>query len=125
MKPPDEWMAQADYDMDTAKTMYRSGRYFYAVFMCHLSLEKGLKGLYAKHAGKEPQKTHDLVLLGAKTGLNFPPTVLSFIATLSSLSVPTRYPDTLKNVLTAFTKENTRKTLKQSREALKWFKTQL
>jgi len=26
--------------------MFSSGRYFYAVFMCHLSIEKSLKGLY-------------------------------------------------------------------------------
>jgi HEPN domain-containing protein len=41
-----EWLKQADYDMDTAEVMFDSGRFIYAVFMCHLSLEKALKGLY-------------------------------------------------------------------------------
>lgn len=41
-----EWLRQADYDMETAEAMFESGRYIYAVFMCHLSLEKALKGLY-------------------------------------------------------------------------------
>ncbi len=44
IKSVKEWFAQADYDMATADTMYRSGRYFYTIFMCHLSLEKALKG---------------------------------------------------------------------------------
>jgi len=44
----EEWLKQADYDMDTADAMHTGGRYFYAIFMCHLSIEKGLKGLYYK-----------------------------------------------------------------------------
>jgi HEPN domain-containing protein len=45
-KSPDEWLLQADYDMDTAGSMFRESRHFYAVFMCHLSIEKALKGLF-------------------------------------------------------------------------------
>ena len=49
-----EWLKQADYDMDTADAMFTSGRYFYAVFMCHLSIEKALKGLYSKELAEVP-----------------------------------------------------------------------
>jgi HEPN domain-containing protein len=35
-----EWLKQADYDMETADIMFANGRYFYAVFMCHLAIEK-------------------------------------------------------------------------------------
>ncbi len=28
-----EWLDQAEYDLDTAKSLYRSRRYIYAVFM--------------------------------------------------------------------------------------------
>jgi HEPN domain-containing protein len=58
-----EWLKQADYDMDTADVMHNSGRYFYAVFMCHLSIEKALKGLYHKTIEKVPPKTHNLIYL--------------------------------------------------------------
>ena len=47
----EEWLKQADYDMDTAELMFSGGRYFYAVFMCHLSIEKALevtKGMIAQ-----------------------------------------------------------------------------
>ena len=63
-----EWLKQADYDMDTADVMYSSGRYFYAVFMCHLSIEKALKGLYYKVLGEVPPKTHNLLYLLNKIG---------------------------------------------------------
>ena len=64
----EEWLKQADYDMDTADVMFSSGRYFYAVFMCHLSIEKSLKGLYSKKLHEVPSKTHNLIYLLNKIG---------------------------------------------------------
>jgi HEPN domain-containing protein len=46
-----------------ADAMFASGRYFYAVFMCHLSLEKALKGLIAKRLDELLPKTHNLLYL--------------------------------------------------------------
>ncbi len=40
-----EWFFQSDYDLETAKDMFKSGRNVYCIFMCHLSIEKALKGL--------------------------------------------------------------------------------
>ncbi len=34
-KPVKEWFIQADYDFGTAEAMFKTGRYIYAVFMCH------------------------------------------------------------------------------------------
>ena len=59
----EEWLKQADYDMDTADAMFASGRYLYTVFMCHLSIEKSLKGLYSKELAEVPPKTHNLLYL--------------------------------------------------------------
>ena len=62
-KKPDEWLKQADYDMDTAEFMFNGERYFYAVFMSHLSIEKALKGRYVQKFDKTPPKTHNLLYL--------------------------------------------------------------
>ena len=56
-----EWYYQSDYDLETADDMFKSGRTIYCIFMCHLSLEKALKGLYIKRTGKFPIKSHSLV----------------------------------------------------------------
>ena len=53
----EEWLKQADYDMDTADAMFRSGRYFYAVFMCHLSIEKMTWRKYKRPTQKISPKT--------------------------------------------------------------------
>ena len=48
-KSHQEWLAQASYDLDTAEAMFKTGRYIYCVFMCHLSIEKALKACYVKN----------------------------------------------------------------------------
>jgi len=64
-----QWLKQADYDISTAEFMCSGGRYFYAVFMCHPSIEKALKGLYRQKSGKTPPKTHNLLYLLNQTGV--------------------------------------------------------
>jgi Uncharacterized conserved protein related to C-terminal domain of eukaryotic chaperone, SACSIN len=59
----DEWFKQADYDIRTAEYLFKGRRYVYTVFMCHLSIEKALKGLYQKHLNEIPPKVHNLIFL--------------------------------------------------------------
>ncbi|MBX3058439.1 MAG: HEPN domain-containing protein [Anaerolineae bacterium] len=37
--------------------MFSNGRYFYVVFMCHLAIEKALKGLCSQVHNQAPPKT--------------------------------------------------------------------
>jgi len=120
---PEEWLRQADYDMDTADYMFRGGRYMYTVFMCHLSLEKALKGLYAEKLGKEPPKTHNLLYLLEKMKLTLPEDLFDFISTLNRVSVPTRYPDDLQRILKDYDKKKTKEVLDQSKQVLQWLST--
>ena len=119
-KPTEEWLTQANYDMDTADYMFRGGRYMYAVFMCHLSLEKALKGRYAEKLGKEPPKTHNLLYLLEKMKLTLPEDLFDFISTLNRVSVPTRYPDDLQRILKDYDKKKTKEVLDQSKQVLQW-----
>jgi len=119
-KPTEEWLRQANYDMDTADYMFRGGRYMYAVFMCHLSLEKALKGRYAEKLGKEPPKTHNLLYLLEKMKLTLPEDLFDFISTLNRVSVPTRYPDDLQRILKDYDKKKTKEVLDQSKQVLQW-----
>lgn len=45
LKSPEEWIFQAEYDIETAEAMLNAKRYIYAIFMAHLSLEKALKAI--------------------------------------------------------------------------------
>jgi HEPN domain-containing protein len=120
-----EWFRQADYDMDTADAMFASGRYFYAVFMCHLSIEKALKGLIAKRLDELPPKTHNLLYLLNMLALQPAPDLERFIVRLNTASVATRYPDDLAKMQAAYTEAVTKELIMKSNEVLEWVKTQL
>jgi len=120
----EEWLKQADYDMDTADAMYSSGRYFYAVFMCHLSIEKALKGLYSVVLEEVPPKTHNLVFLLGKVGTRPEPEKEKFIVKLNTASVATRYPDDLAKVQAAYTKKVVKDMMAKSKDILAWVKKQ-
>lgn len=119
-----EWLKQAEYDLDTAKCMFDAGRYFYTVFMCHLSIEKALKGLYQERLQEVPPKVHNLVYLLNKTGVRPVETLGKFLIRLNEASVITRYPDELEKLQKDFTKEVVKDMLSKSMEALLWIKTQ-
>lgn len=125
LKLPEEWFKQADYDLKTASAMFKAGRYIYTVFMCHLSIEKALKGLYAKNFKKEPTKTHDLSYLSVLIDLTLPEEHRKFLDSLNDLSVPTRYPDELRKILKEYKKDRTAKILKQTQRLLSWLKEML
>jgi HEPN domain-containing protein len=124
-KKPQEWLKQAVYDMKTAEAMFNSKRYIYAVFMCHLSIEKALKGLYAKTLAEVPPKTHNLVFLVEKMKIELPENHYDFVFTLNGLSIPTRYPDDLQKLLKNYSKGKTDRVLEQAKEVLKWLKARL
>lgn len=121
-KPPGEWFKQAEYDLDTADAMFKTGRYIYTVFMCHLSIEKTLKGLYAKKFKKDPPKIHNLNYFCDRIDIEIAPEMLDFIDNLNNISVPTRYPDELGRLLKDYNKENTLEILKDTKELLRWLK---
>lgn len=106
LKSPKEWFNQADYDLETAEAMFKTKRFIYAVFMCHLSLEKALKGLYTKKFSQVPPKIHNLIYLIEKIGLKPPEEIYDFIFSLNRVSIPTRYPDDLKRMLKEYNQKN-------------------
>ena len=119
-----EWLKQANYDMGTADAMFSSGRYFYAIFMCHLSIEKSLKGLYSKVSGEVPPKIHNLPRLLNKTGKKPEQNMEKFITKLNTASVATRYPDDLAKIQANYTEDITKEMITKSKEVLQWVKTQ-
>lgn len=121
-KDPQEWLRQADYDMDTAEYMYKGGRYMYTVFMCHLATEKALKGVYQKKLESIPPRIHNLLYLMEKTQVQPPADLQKMIIFLNRLSIPTRYPDDLQRMMKDYTQEKTGEILESSKEVLQWLK---
>jgi len=120
----EEWYFQSDYDLETAEDMIKSGRNVYCIFMCHLSLEKVLKGLLIKKMGEFPSKTHSLIYFVDKLNLDMTELDYQFVFMLNKISVPTRYPDNLRNLFKAYSNERTADILKQTKKIQSWIKQQ-
>jgi len=120
----EEWYFQSDYDLETAEYMLQSERNTYCVFMCHLSLEKALKGLYYKRTNEIPPKLHNLLYFINRLNLVPAEDDLLFIGTVNSLSITTRYPEDLRNTIAAFSTTQVSEILQQTKSVQLWIKQQ-
>jgi HEPN domain-containing protein len=120
IKSYEEWFFQSNYDIETAKSMFQSGRYIYCVFMCHLSLEKALKGLLIKIKNVFPPKTHNLSFLMESIGIEFSEEDKKFLFSLNKVSVPTRYPENLSKLMEEFNSITTQEILFSTERIQKW-----
>jgi HEPN domain-containing protein len=93
--------------------------------MCHLSIEKALKGLYAKKLDIMPPRSHNLIFLAEKIGLEVPSGLSDWFFNLNRLSVPTRYPDDIQEMAGFYRKDMVKEMLEKGGETLQWLKTEL
>ena len=120
----EEWFFQSDYDLETAGSMLQTGRNVYCIFMCHLSLEKALKGVYSKRLNEHPPKLHNLLYFVNKLDLVMPEQDSLFLVKINNLSITTRYPEDLRKMITVFSTEQVSKILEQTKSVQQWIKQQ-
>jgi len=119
-----EWLKQADYDIGTAEFMFNGRKFFYTVFMCHLSVEKAMKGLYRSKLKETLPKTHNLVYLLKKVDIKPTEAMGRFIIRLNEASVITRYPEDIDKLQREYTQVVVKDILVKSKEVLQWIKGQ-
>jgi HEPN domain-containing protein len=120
-EPTAKWIQQAAYDFETAEAMFKTKRYVYVVFMCHLALEKMLKAAYTETKDDYPPRIHSLTTLASKASVNFPDELKDFVHSMSNMSIPTRYDDEVRDI----SGTQARSVLAKSRKAMKWLRRQL
>jgi HEPN domain-containing protein len=116
------WIALADYDLETAVNMLDTGRYLYVVFLCQLGLEKVLKAHVTEVTQTIPGKTHDLIYLVKKSGLAMVQAHLEFIGKINTASIPTRYPEDLERAVRDYPESIAKEYLHQTQEIIQWLK---
>lgn len=109
------WIELADYDFETAKAMFATGRYVYVGFMCHQTIEKSLKAVVAK-TGDFPPKTHNLNKLSEDTNLlrKMSSEQQDFVAFLNPMNIDSRYPEYKKQLFEILTKEICKEVIKKN-----------
>ena len=92
--------------------------------MCHLSLEKALKGLIVKQLDKVHSKIHNLIFMADELSLELSKEQLEFVYKLNALSITTRYPEELKKLIKVYNFETTEQILNDTKEIQQWIKKQ-
>ena len=120
----EEWFFQSDYDLETAQFMLQSERNVYCIFMCHLSLEKALKGLFIKRLNQHPPKLNDLMYFVEKLELEPEETHEDFVIWLNKEAITICYPEDLRSMLKLFPSNQTDYIFQQTKSIQQWIKKQ-
>lgn len=120
------WIDLAEYDLETAKAMLDTKRYLYVGFMCHQTIEKGLKAVIAK-SGEFPPKIHNLDTLSDRANLTDKMTdeQIKFIVSINPLNIESRYPKYQEKINKMLTPEVCKKVIDGTEGLLQWIKEQL
>jgi HEPN domain-containing protein len=116
------WIKSSDYDIKTAEHMFSTRRYIYVLFMCHLSVEKLLKGFYQAALNKIPPKTHNLLFLSKEASLDVSEEHLKVLGALNDLSIATRYPEDIDELVKSFSRKRAKDYLTKTKDLLRWLK---
>lgn len=121
------WVDIAEYDLETAKAMFDTGRYLYVGFMCHQVIEKMLKAYWSKVLSEPPLKIHSLSRLAEKSGLleQLSENQLRFIDTLEPLNIEARYPDYKRNLMKHLTANVCKALIINTEELRTWIRERL
>ena len=124
-KAVNNWVASAKYDLETAEHLFKSKRYIYTIFMCHLAIEKALKAKIEEITGKTPPKSHNLRYLVKLSGLELTEEIFNFLSKLSEVSIPTRYPEDFSMLEKSYNRKLAQDHMQQCKEVFKWIEKSL
>lgn len=120
------WQEGAERDVKVAEGLVQLGHYAYALFFCHLALEKMLKAVYVSRNKKHAPFTHDLAALLQESGLPFTEETLKECAVIAQFNMKTRYPGQKSKMYRQFNnREYAERYLTKSNELLSWLKKSL
>ena len=122
------WRDSAQYDLETAQTMFMSGRWLYVIYMCQQAIEKLCKGLYLLYIDDNVPRIHDINSIITKFADKLPKPVNDdkrlLFARLSAFYLNNRYPDYKERLSTSLNREEAQEILDKSNEVFAWLLTQ-
>ena len=121
------WLEYAQYDLDSADTMYKAGRWLYVAFMCQQAIEKLCKGLYVLYVHDEVPRVHNIRNIVARFADKLPETVTDeqyrLFDRLTAFYMESRYPEFKSNLISQLDEHIVKTLLTQSKEVFKWLQT--
>jgi HEPN domain-containing protein len=88
------WRESAQHDLDSAESIFDTGRYDWCLYVGHLSLEKLLKAIFVdKNDNAMPPKLHNLVRLAELSKVELDDAQKFLLDKINDFNIQTRYPD--------------------------------
>lgn len=125
LKIVNHWLAASNHDFEVARSLFRTGKYDYCLFLCHLMLEKILKALVANVTKDHPPFTHNLLYLAGKANLKLTRSQIQLLDEINEFNLEIRYPEDLKEFYKKVNKPYAKKYFDITLELWKWFRNQL
>jgi len=120
------WLKSAEHDLKAAKSLFKSGKYDWCLFIGHLVLEKTLKAIFINtNENRTPPRIHNLVRLAELSLLELTNEQKIFLDQVNDFNLESRYPDFKLEFYKQCTKQYTDKYFKKIKEYYKWLKSQL
>ncbi|MEK7611650.1 MAG: HEPN domain-containing protein [Patescibacteria group bacterium] len=117
------WRESAERDWRAAKDMLKGGHRSWALFLCHLSLEKSFKAIIAGQ-GKEIPYIHELIRLAREAGLTVDQTLTTQLNEITTFNLEARYDDFKQAFYKKATLAYAEQWMKLGEEIYLWLKNQ-
>lgn len=117
------WFDLSDDDIIVAESNFKNKHYLWCLFICHLSVEKVLKGLYILKCNEHPPKIHDLLKLAKFSQLDISDENFRFLNQLNRFNIESRYPEYKNSIKSIANYEFTNDILLRTKELLKCLKS--
>ena len=118
------WRDTAKDSLDTAEGLFKLKRYHHALFFCHLSLEKILKGLVFVKTGQHALPIHDLVKLSHQAKLPLNNSQIDELSEIATFNVAARYDNIKRDFYHKATEDFATVWLNKTKEIFLWLTKQ-
>ena len=121
------WIDIADYDLETAEAMYRTGRWLYVAFMCHQVIEKTLKAYWCGTQPNDPPYTHHHMRLAEGCGLydKMDDEQKDFLDLVTNYNIEARYPEDKEALARTLSPQVCRQLIDETKQLTQWIKNEL
>lgn len=118
------WINSSDRDYESMKKNFEIKQFTWALFIGHLTIEKLLKGLYAKNNVDNPYtiKSHNLLALAQKCNIELTDEQVEKLKIITQFNISARYEDYKNEFYELCTEEYTTKQIKNIEEVRTWLK---
>lgn len=119
------WFLASSEDLQVARGLFKSKRYSYCMFFCHLSLEKMLKAFVVAKTKDHAPFTHNLPFLAGKADLVLDKNELAFLSEMNRWNLEARYPSDIDSMKKSINVSIARRNLSMTEKFLSCLKSKL